>query len=183
MERFEQINKALTDTNPLFALKELNITQDEAAAFIDNYRNEKEEAAKDLTAMQEQKASIERMIKEASDHSDVISAGQQVAALNASLAIVNNRLKQAEDALNNDLNINLVSLAARQLAAAKLAEKEQDKLKAKFKELRALRLRVAVLYLKAGNHDLSSERYINRFSYEDIITDNEVLSESNSLSL
>jgi polyhydroxyalkanoate synthesis regulator phasin len=183
MERFEQINKALTDINPLAALKGLNITQDEAKAFIDNYRNEKEEAAKDLVAMQEQKAAIERMIKEASDHSDVISAGQQVAALNASLAIVNNRLKQAEEALNNDLNINLVSLAARQLAAAKLAEKEQDKLKAKFKELRALRLRVAALYLEAGIVDLASERHINQLSREDFISSNEVLTESNSLSL
>jgi hypothetical protein len=183
MERFEQINKALTGINPLFALKGLNITQDEAAAFIDNYRNEKEEAAKDFAAMQEQKATIERMIKEASDHSDVISAGQQVASLSASLAIVNNRLKQAEDALNHDVNINIVSLAARQLAAAKLAEKEQDKLKAKFKELRALRLRVAVLYLKSGNPDLSSERHINRFSLEDIISGNEVLTEASNLSL
>jgi polyhydroxyalkanoate synthesis regulator phasin len=183
MERFEQINKALTDTNPLFALKELNITQDEAKAFIDNYRNEKEEAAKDLTAMQEQKASIERMIKEASDHSDIILAGEKVASLNASLVIVNNRLKQAEDVLNNDLNTNVVSLAALQLAAVKLAEKEQTKLKAKFKELRALRLRVAVLHLKAGNPNLSSEFYINKFSQEDLISGNEILTEANSLSL
>jgi polyhydroxyalkanoate synthesis regulator phasin len=183
MKRFEQINKALTDINPLSGLKGLGITQDEAKAFIDNYRNEKEEAAKDFAAMQEQKATIERMIKEASDHDDVISAGQQVASLSASLAIVNNRLKQAEDVLSNDVNTSLVYLAARQLAAAKLVEKEQTKLKAKFKELRALRLRVAALHFKSGNHDLSSERYINRFSHEDLILDNEILTESNSLSL
>jgi polyhydroxyalkanoate synthesis regulator phasin len=183
MERFEQINKALTGIKPLAALKGLNITQDEATAFIDNYRNEKEEAAKDFASMKEQKASIERMIKEASDHGDVISAGQQVAALNASLAIVNNRLKQAEDALNNDVNIDLVSLASSQLAAAKLAEKEQDKLKAKFKELRAFRLRVAALHLKAGNPDLASEFHINRFSQEDLVNGNEILTEANRLSL
>jgi hypothetical protein len=47
MERFEQINKALTDINPLAALKGLGISQNEAKSFTDNYRNEKEEAAKD----------------------------------------------------------------------------------------------------------------------------------------
>jgi polyhydroxyalkanoate synthesis regulator phasin len=183
MKRFEQINKALTGISPLSGLKELGITQDEAKAFIDNFRNEKEEATKDFSAMREQKAAIERMIKEASDNNDVILAGQQVASLSASLAIVNNRLKQAEDALNNDVNTSLVSLAARQLAAAKLAEKEQDKLKAKFKELRALRLRVAALYLEAGIVDLASERHINQLSRENFISSNEVLTESNNLSL